>query len=376
MSQIRVLQVLDLVSHNSGVSSVVMNYYNSIDKNKVIFDFMVNEPIRDDLKVKLEEQGSRIYLMPKLQIKNVKKYIKALNSFFYEHQEYNIVHGHVPNAACFYLRAAKKNGVPVRILHGHSSRGSNHLIKRLRNFLLNKAGMKYANSYFSCSKIAANYLFGEKNMKVNKIYYQHNAIKIDKFQYNEQVRNNIRSQMDIKDEFVVGHVGRFSSEKNHLQLLEIFSEVVKINPQSKLLLIGGGELETEIRKKVSALKLENHVIFAGVQANVNEYMQAMDVFVLPSQFEGLPVVCIEAQASGLPCVISETVTRETNISGTVRYVNKENINEWVQEIMNQAHSERKSNQQKLITSGYSIEQEANKLCARYMSELQKVGKQR
>lgn len=368
MSQIRVLHVLDQISLNSGVSSIAMNYYNFIDKNSVIFDFMVHAPVDRKLQEQLEKQGSLIYNMPYLNFKSSLSYIRALNQFFRQHHEYKIIHGHVPNAACFYLRAAKKHGVTVRILHAHSTRGSNNPIKRIRNYFLNKMGVKYASCYFACSKAAGKYLYGNRNVEKNKIYYLHNAIEIEKFQYNEQIRNKIRKQMNIAERFVIGHVGRFSAEKNHILLLDIFYEVLKLNPFSVLLLVGSGELEGKIREKVKYLQLNDNVIFTGVQSNVFDYMQAMDVFVLPSLFEGLPVVCIEAQAAGLPCVISDNVTRETDVTGTIQFINIENVNDWAKTIIDRKSVKRNNDQQIIIDSGYSIISEAKRLEKIYLNE--------
>lgn len=333
MGVIRVLQVLDKLSLNSGVCSVVMNYYDNIDHNKIIFDFLVHEDTPLYFKEKLESNGSRIYQMPELKTKNLLKYVKTLNKFFNNHKEYKIVHGHIANAAIFYLSMAKWNGVPVRIIHSHNSQGADKFYKKLRNYALNLPIKGIANYYFACSDKAAAFLFGENYINYN-VKILNNAINVNKYAFNIDTRAKLRNKLNINNKFVIGHVGRFSNQKNHYFLIDIFNEIHKSNQNTILMLIGKGELEQNVKEKVHALDLDNSVLFMGLRNDVDELMQVMDVFVLPSLFEGLPVVGIEAQASGLPCLFSKNITKQADITSSVIYLDiNSGVEVWKNEIL-------------------------------------------
>jgi len=328
------LHVIDELSLNSGVSSVVMNYYKYIDKDKIIFDFLVHKPATREYSEVLERCGSKIFTMPALKSKNLFYYIKALNKFFKTYQEYKIIHGHLPNAAAFYLGTAKRNGIPVRIIHSHNACSADSLIKKIRNNLLNSFIPFVANKYVACSDTAASFLFRNK---ADKAFILYNAVETDKFGYCAQIRQKVRKELGLKDnQYLIGHVGRFCNQKNHSFLIDIFHELHRNYApfrNSKLLLIGDGELYDSIQKKVRQLNLSDYVIFAGVTDRVSEYLQAMDLFVLPSYFEGLPVSAVEAQVSGLPCFISDTVTTQTSISDRTFFLSlKDDPGVWAEKI--------------------------------------------
>lgn len=242
--------------------------------------------------------------------------------------EYDIVHIHIPNAAFIVLSCAKKYGVPVRIVHSHNSRGADGFIKKIRNFLLNRWGIHFANRYMACSLKAGEYLFGRKMCMQEQFTILNNAIFLDKYKFDLEKRKEIRGSLGIGEEILLGHVGRFVEQKNHMLLLDIFSKLWEKGWKGKLLLLGEGELKNEVEKKAESLHIKERVILVGAVPNVNEYMSAMDVFLLPSLYEGLPVVCVEAQAAGLPCIISSEVSREIKVSDLVQFLNVNEVEVW------------------------------------------------
>ncbi len=368
MGVIRVLQVLDKLSLNSGVCSIIMNYYDNIDHNKIIFDFMVHGDTPISFKEKLEGMGSIIYQMPELKTKNLLKYIKALNRFFNDHKEYKIVHGHIANAAIFYLNAAKWHEVPIRIIHSHNSRGADNFIKRARNYLLNLPIKKISNSYVACSDKAADFLFGKSLVDNNKAFILNNAIDTSKYAYDVNLRHKLREKMNINDSYVIGHVGRFCNQKNHVFLIEIFNAIHNHNPDTILMLIGEGELIDKIKEKVHILDLDDSVIFMGLRNDVNELMQVMDVFVLPSLFEGLPVVGIEAQTAGLPCVFSNSITNKADLTGKVSFIElNDEIEIWKSKILEFRNKPRNvDNIEKIKSAGFDIKEQGQKLSSFYI----------
>lgn len=353
---IRVAQMMTEMNYG-GVEMVVMNYYRHIDHSKVQFDFFVLEGSEIPQREEIEKLGGRIYIVP--HYKHLIKYEKTLIKLFRQNK-YKIVHSHMNTLSVFSLRAAKKAGVPVRIAHNHSTAGKGEYKKNIIKYLLRPFAKVYPTDLFACSHLAGDWLYGKKT----KYTVFNNAIELDKFVYNEQIRNRIRKQYHIEDKYVIGHVGRFCYQKNHDFLIDIFEKVHEREKDSVLLLIGEGELEDEIKEKVHRLGLDECVIFAGTCNNVNEMYQAMDVFVLPSRYEGLPVVGVEAQAAGLPCVFSEKITNELADLNSTIYIGNE-ILEWEKEILEHRNNKKKDTRKQMQKNGFSIEQESKKLIRYY-----------
>lgn len=329
MMKIRVLHVLDKININSGVSAVVMNYYMNIDRTKIQFDFLVHEAIEEELLNNIISMGAKVYYMPSYSIKSMIHYSRDFKKVMMN-TNYNIIHCHVPHEAFFCLKNAKKIGINQRIVHSHNSVGSDILVNRIRNFFLTKIGLLYSNNFFACSKSAADYTFGRNSRARGKCIYILNAINVDTFKFDLGSRGKLRNEFNIDDKVVIGHIGRFSKQKNHLFLLDIFKKWKEEVPESVLVLIGTGELENVIKKTVYEYQLENSVLFLENRKDISQILCMMDIFVLPSLYEGLPVVLVEAQVSGLPCVISETITNEVVI-GDVSYVSiNDGVQNWVE----------------------------------------------
>lgn len=359
--KIRILHVLDKISVDSGTSTVVMNYYAKLEHDHLTFDFMLNEVPDAKTKAYIEGNGSKIYVMPALKAINIFKYIKSLKEF-YKNNDYKIIHGHVANSAIFYFGLAKN--VPFRIIHSHSAKSSDILWKRVRNRFLISFIMHVANKYIACSEEAAEFLFGRKNDAI----ILNNAIDTKKFIFNIEKREEIRSSFDLKGKFVIGHTGRFSTVKNHDFLIDVFNEVHKNNMDARLMLIGNGDLYSVTLKKVKRLGLDEVVLFLGATDDVGAYMSAMDVFVLPSLFEGLPLVGVEAQASGLEVLASENMSWAMDVTGNVEFLMLDKA-KWVQKLTNsQRHLDRSEQGSKVKGSRFDIETQ-NRLLYDYYEKL-------
>lgn len=357
----RVLQVLDYINYSSGVSSVVLNYYYHMDRSQVQCDFLIFECTGNECEEKVRESGAKIYTTMQPTTKNMAKYIKCLDEFFENHSNYyDVIHVHIPVAASMILSKAKKYGIEKRILHSHNARGADGVAKRVRNYFLNKSGIFYANCYLACSEAAGHYLYGKKR----RFTVLPNAIDIKKYQFDKEARERIRKKIGVKDELLLGHVGRFVEQKNHEGLLAIFAEVCKNRKDVKLLLIGDGKLKNRIEERAKEYQIEDKIIFEGVVENVNEYMSAMDVFLLPSLYEGLPVVCVEAQMAGLPCVISTNVTREIKMTSNVSFIENDDIEAWKRNICTILDND--IDRGKLHIEAYDIAIQAKKLEEYYL----------
>lgn len=367
MSENKIIRIAQIVGsmNSGGVESMVMNYYRHIDRTKIQFDFIVLEGSTHIPDQEIKSLGGRIFIVP--SYKHIFAYQKALNKLFTENH-YDIVHSHVNSLSVFPLSVAKKAGVKVRIAHSHSTTNKK---EHLRNFIKNILRLfskKYATHYFACSELAGRWLFGDKTFNKGQVTVINNAIELEKYKYNEQTRDSLRTQYVLTNQFVIGHIGRFMSQKNHTFLIDIFNEVQKRRSDARLLLIGDGPLYDEIVNKVHTLNLDDKIIFTGVKQNAYDYYNVMDVFVLPSLYEGLPVVGVEAQANGLPIVTSDTVTRDLNIAGGVDYLSLgDTASFWANHIVHlDTQIDRGKYFYKIKNSAFDIKSEAKKLEDKYI----------
>lgn len=350
-----------------GVEAVVMNYYRHIDRSKIQFDFLCDEDSTNIPYEEIEKLGGRVILIPPYQ--KVFKYQKELIRIFKENN-YKIVHSHINTLSVFPLRAAKKAGVKVRIAHSHSTTNKKEWKKNLLKQVLRPFSKVYATDYMCCSELAGRWLFGDKAYDSGKVYLLNNAIDLDKFKYNESLRKEKRKELGISDDtLVIGHIGRFVAQKNHTFLIDIFNEVHKKNNNSILLLAGQGPLMEEIKNKVKELKLNDSVRFLGQRNDVNELYQAFDVFCLPSLYEGLPVVGVEAQASGLLCILSNAMTKETKVLDITKFISLNNTpKDWADSILDDVKKYKRIDTSKEMTSkNFNIREEAKKLEKYYLN---------
>ena len=312
---IRVAQVLNRMD-SGGIEAVVMNYYRHMDRSKVQFDFYLAEDSAFPQREELERMNAGIYPIPAYT--KPLAYHKALYRAF-KKQHYKIVHVHLSTMSLFPLFAAWRAGVPVRICHNHSTAHWGEGKRTVLKYLLRPFGRVFATHYFACGERAGRWMYGNRCFDSGAVTVMPNAIDTARFAYCADARRRLRTELGIPaDAFVVGHVGRFVYQKNHDFLLHIFQALTEKIPGAVLLLIGDGELEQSVRQRAEELGLANQVVFTGVRQDVNELYSAMDVFCLPSFYEGMPVVAWEAQANGVPCVLSDGITRESVINGNVR----------------------------------------------------------
>jgi len=361
----RAIRVLHVVTYmgRGGLETMLMNYYRNIDRSKVQFDFLAHRDFRADYDDEIEALGGRIFRLPRL-VPWSRDYRKALDSFFADHPEYKIVHVHQDCLSSVILKAAHKRDVPVRIAHSHSGSQDKNL-KYLIKLWYKRAIPAYATELFACGKEAGDWMFAGAPFRV-----LNNAIDTKKYVYDPEVDRRIRKSLEIpEDAFVIGHVGRFQAVKNHSFLLDVFAKAKQQKEDAVLLLVGDGDLRPEMEEKAVSLGISDSVIFTGVRSDVPELMQAMDVFVFPSLYEGVPVTLIEAQAAGLPCIVSEGVPAEAAKTGLVKHLPlSAGAAAWTAEVLKTRGTARQDTAEQIIQSGYDIEANAQWLQNFYLEQ--------
>lgn len=354
----RIAQIMGKME-NGGVESVIMNYYRHIDRTKIQFDFIVDSDSSCPQKEEILSLGGNVYFVNPYQ--NIKSNMKDLENIFNENK-YEIVHSELTTMSIFSLKKAKQCGIPVRICHGHNTAGRGETKKNILKYLLKPFSKIYATNYFACSKYAGQWLFGKNILRNNNFLVLKNAIDVDKFKFNQSIRTEIRNKYNLDGKFVIGHVGRFCYQKNHEFLIDIFNEIYKSEKSAVLILIGEGELVNQIKNKVNKLGLEKSVLFLGTCDNINEFYQAMDVFVLPSYYEGFGIVAIESQASGLPTICSDKLPVETKLSDNIEYLSLDNTAlSWANAVLDKKNYHRKDESVFVKSNGFDINTEAKKL---------------
>jgi glycosyltransferase involved in cell wall biosynthesis len=318
---IRILHVLGGLERG-GAETMVMNLYRAIDRTQIQFDFIIHTEEHQAYYSEICDLGGKIYSFPKYNGKNYFAVKKNWNSFFVNHPEYKILHSHIRSYASLYIPVAKKHGVKT-IIHSHSTsngKGFLSIVKRFMQYPLRNQ----ADFFMGCSKEAGEWLFGKKVVKSDRYFMLQNAIDVEAYRFNDVIREKYRSELGLKDELTFIHVGRFHPAKNHEFLLTVFAEIHKRNDNTKLILVGDGDLRPEIERQISDLQLGSSVILTGSRSDVPKLLQAADCFLFPSRWEGLPVTVVEAQASGMPCLISNRITKDVNVSPLVKYLSIDN----------------------------------------------------
>lgn len=340
--------------NSGGAETFLMKVYRKLDRSKYQMDFCINIEGKCFYSDEILSLGGRIFYIPS-KSENVKEFKKQLSALI-KREQYEYVLRVVSNGAGFMdLKIAKRAGAKYCAVRAtNSSNGVN-----LSNFLHYIGRLfytKYVDIKIAPSDLAAIYTFGKRAYQNGQVALLHNAVDLSVYSYNEENRRLIRDYYQIDNsKIVVGHVGRFAAQKNHPFLIEVFAKIHQENPNTLLLLVGGGELEQNIRAKVQSLGLSKNVIFAGVRSDVPALLSAMDVFVMPSFYEGMPNTVIEAQATGLPCVIADTITKEANITGLVEYLPLGDANEWAQRALAAIRDERVDTKGSFIANKYDIE---------------------
>lgn len=372
MEQVHVL-VLDTVMDRGGAEAMIMNYMRNINRDIIKFDFLTNRDYRAAYEDEIESLGGKVYHMCPMYPGKFHRYKKEVREFLKEHPEYKIIHSNLEERSYLPLKVAKKMGVPVRISHSHNRPlGVNPklIVRYYFRFML-----KFYNTHmFACGEEAGDWLYGKKNR--NNVIIMNNAVDVNQYRYNPEVSKEMKKQFGIEGKKVIGHVGRFFPQKNHGFLIDIFNEIHKKDKDTVLLLVGGGELDDalkkQIKEKVRNLGLEDAVEFLGVREDVDRIVQSFDVFLLPSLFEGLPVTMVEAQAAGLPCVISDKVPIQCDLTGNVWIVPLDASPEkWADVVLDKANNfEKRDTYQQIVDAGFDIKSQAKWLEEFYVKVLE------
>lgn len=363
---VRVLHMINSL-HFGGSQAFIMSVYRNIDRTRLQFDFVVTPEEEKDLYEEVRKMGGRIFVCPRYTFINHFTYLKWWEHFFTEHPEYKIIHGHVRSTSAIYLSIAKKHGLTT-IAHSHSTSNGKSLLGLVKTIM--QYPTRYIADYlFSCSDLAGKWMYGEKATKQDNYQMIPNGIDIHRFTYSEAKRKIVRQSLGIlEDEFVIGHIGRFTKPKNHIFLLQTFSAYLKKHPHSRLLLVGDGTLLQPMKKACGQMNIMNHVIFTGARSNTEDYYQVMDVFAFPSLWEGLPVSVVEAQASGLPCLISDNITRNVQLTSLPKYLPVTDMTAWLNafEIESQKKRTGCSEEDQRKLRAFDAKEVARKLSAFYL----------
>ena len=375
INMIRVLQIVTSMNRG-GLETMIMNYYRQIDKNRIQFDFLEHRDFKSDYTDEILAMGGKIYKVPR-QNPLSSGYKKALDDFFAEHNEYDIVHSHIDCMSADPILAAKNNGVKVRIAHSHNSNQTKDLKYPLKMICKRKIP-GVATELFACGKEAGEFMYDGKPFTI-----MNNAIDTSIYEFDEAKREAKRKELlcnltaNTDETFVVGHVGRMEHQKNHNFLIDVFAEIKKIRENSVLILAGTGSLEKQLMEKVDSLGLKDSVMFLGTRDDVPELLMAMDVFLFPSHFEGLPLTVVEAEASGLPVVMSDVITKDCILTSDVVQMSlKGSAKAWAKKVVEAgkfSHSDdRKHKRDDVISGGFDIVSNSEWLMDYYESKLKEV----
>ncbi len=352
----KILIVCTVPFDTNGIASVIMNYYKNMKRDNLQIDFALYQSVNEMYRKTIKENQDNIFILPNRK-KNPIGYIWKLKQLL-KRERYDIMHIH-GNSALMEIELFASEGIDIkRVVHGHSTQCTYHL---LNNILRNRF-LKSYDFALACSQAAGEWLYDKQTFQVFN-----NAIDAEKYCYSPQIRREMKEKVAVQNNIVIGHVGYFLPVKNHAFLLEVFREIVKREERAKLILIGDGKLKSNIERDVNKLNLDDKVIFVGTTDRVSDYMQAMDVFVLPSIHEGLPLVGIEAQASGLPCVFSDGITKEVKVTDNVEFLSLQEGKEvWAERILHKVGSHIRKNELEAIrNAGFDIKAKADELLTFY-----------
>ena len=346
--------------NRGGAETFLMKVYRALDKNKYQMDFCVNTEGAYDKEIR--EMGGKIFFVPP-KSKNLLKTFFAIKRIVKENKYKSVLRTSQQSLATLDLLSAKMGGAKKLIYRSSNAGLTGGKISKLINKTFSFLPKVIPNVKVAPSTEAAEFVFGKKSVEKNEVFILHNALKYENFKFNEEARERIRKELNIDNKLVYGHIGRFNIQKNHEFLIEVFKRIHEKEQNSVLILIGEGELKQKILDKIKELNIENSVIVLEPKQNVNEYMMAMDLFIFPSFFEGMPNVIIEAQATGLPCVISDSITKEANITGSVKYISLDNEAEyWADTILDNMPDKRYDYYEEFLKNGYCIEDVCNLVC--------------
>lgn len=357
-STLRVLHITEMLSA-AGIESFIMNMYRNIDRNKVQFDFLVLRNQKEFYDDEVKKLGGRKYYVHSKKNNTWMRILDEANQIekFLKENHYDIVHIHYTTPLrAPYLLAAKKAGVGTRIYHAHSAAisGKSKLKMMVYEYYRKKI-IEWGTDWFGCSRAAAEWIFPQKYVDSDKVKVVYNGIDTKRFKYNVEKRREIRAELGIADNFLLVHTGRFIDQKNQGFVLDVFKVVKQKNPDAKMVFLGTGNLLNEIEQKAEMLGIKSDVFFLGVKENVQDYLSAADCYIMPSLYEGLPVAAVEAQCSGLPCVMSANITKEVALTKATCFLSLgESVDVWADEVLKYRNAIKFSNEESKQTYAISI----------------------
>ena len=347
-STLRVLHITEMLSA-AGIESFIMNMYRNIDRNKVQFDFLVLRNQKEFYDDEVKKLGGRKYYVHSKKNNTWMRILDEANQIekFLKENHYDIVHIHYTTPLrAPYLLAAKKAGVGTRIYHAHSAAISGKSKLKI---------IEWGTDWFGCSRAAAEWIFPQKYVDSDKVKVVYNGIDTKRFKYNVEKRREIRAELGIADNFLLVHTGRFIDQKNQGFVLDVFKVVKQKNPDAKMVFLGTGNLLNEIEQKAEMLGIKSDVFFLGVKENVQDYLSAADCYIMPSLYEGLPVAAVEAQCSGLPCVMSANITKEVALTKATCFLSlDESVDVWADEVLKYRNFQRTDSSQEVADKGYDV----------------------
>lgn len=367
---IRVLHIMGC-SDAGGISSVVLNYYRHMDRTKVRFDIGLTIPTVGQNGRALQELGARIHFLP-LKSEGLAAFQKALETLLAQ-EKYDAVHVHESETCYVALAVAKKLGIPCRIAHSHTCspwEGWKGEVRRLSGIVLN---YHYATHVMGCGRLAGERVFGKYNMKRPKSMVLPNAVDTGRFAFNQQVRRQVRQELGVENNYVIGMVGRLAEEKNPGYGVELMPRLLERLPDAVLVMAGNGSEEEKLRQRIRELGLKDHVMLLGRRSDVDRLYQAFDLFLLPSFTEGFPVAAVEAMASGLPVLLSDAITDELKFGSAVTYLPLSEPGGWIREIAKWHQDDgRAARQKEPAENGLDIRSAAKRLEGIY-TKAQRIG---
>lgn len=366
---IRVLHVVPSLNRAAGVARFVRNMEQYHDEERVHYDFL-HHSTRNGVYMhdrrydeELKASGCEVFTVNYAN-DDLRRFMREVHEAFARvGSTYDIVHCHMPNAAFCVLREAEQCGVRNRVLHSHLNNSSDQFLHRLRNMPLNAIGKRYATDRIACSEDAGHFLFGSKPFEVIN-----NGIPLNRFAFSFDTRVSLRAEFGIgESDYVIGCVGRFVKQKNYPFAVAVFRQILDVVPDARLVILGDGTDRTDLERSIAEAGVTNQVILPGVRTDANRFYSMFDVFLMPSLYEGLPVSAVEAQAAGLPCVYSTGVPRETDITGTGRFLElSDGPERWAQAVVEATCVGRLNDNPRLLEErGYSAEANAELLMQHY-----------
>lgn len=366
---IRVLHVMGC-SDAGGISSVVLNFYRFMDREKIHFDIALTIPTVGQNGKALQELGAGIHFLP-LKSEGLGRFREELEKLLVGGR-YDAIHVHESETCYVALQVAKKLGISCRVAHAHTTspwEGVKGELRRLSGCMLN---YHYASRVIGCGRLAGERIFGKNNMKRPRAMVLPNAVDAEKFAFDEELRRTVRKELGVEDQFVIGMVGRLADQKNYPFALEIMARLRHVMPDAILVAAGNGPDEMLIKEKIGQLGLEDHVMMLGRRSDVNRLYQAFDLFLLPSLYEGFPVVGVEALASGLPVLLSDQITGELGIFSAVEYISLKDADRWVAAIEKQRKPvDRLSRQREVVEHGFDLRDTVQLLEKVYLEDVKK-----